>query len=60
MGFFTSDDDDMPSPAIMVLALPVAIPALAIYGAYHGVKAIFVHGIKPAARAIANVSKKKA
>ncbi len=55
-------DDDMPSmPYLAVSAVvtaPLWIPALAVFGAYHGVKAAIVHGIVPGVKKIAAASKK--
>lgn len=42
-----------------VLTAPLWIPALAVYGAYHGIKAAFVHGIIPATKKLAQASKKE-
>lgn len=42
-----------------ILTAPLWIPALAVYGAYHGIKAAFVHGIIPATKKLAQASKKE-
>jgi hypothetical protein len=41
-----------------ILTAPIWIPGLALYGAYHGVKAAIVHGIIPGAKKIRVASKR--
>lgn len=41
-----------------ILTAPIWIPGLALWGAYHGIKAGIVHGILPAAKKIAAMSGK--
>ncbi len=41
-----------------VLTSPVWVPAMAVYGAYHGIKAAFLHGIVPGAKKLAAASKR--
>lgn len=51
--------DTCPTPVLAVSAVltaPIWIPFLAVYGAYHGIKAVIVHGIKPGIAKIAKAS----
>lgn len=52
---------EMPTAPLVIGAVvtaPVWIPALAVFGAYHGIKAVFTHGIIPGVEKIAAASKK--
>jgi hypothetical protein len=53
--------DTIPTPLIVtysVVLSPIWVPCLAVWGAYHGIKAAFVHGVKPAFGKIAGASRK--
>jgi hypothetical protein len=58
MSFFHSDDDDMPSPAFLLLTAPISLPILAVYGAAVGVKALIVHGPIAAVKHLTAAAKK--
>ena len=54
---------EMPTAPLVIggiLTAPIWIPAAAVYGAYHGLKAIVVHGLVPGAKKIAAASRKAA
>lgn len=53
---------EMPTSTVVIggiLTAPIWIPGLAIWGAFHGLKAATVHGIVPAFKKIAEVNKKE-
>jgi len=53
--------DTIPTPLLVTYSIvlsPIWVPALAVYGAWHGIKAGFVHGVQPAFKKIAGASKK--
>jgi hypothetical protein len=56
-------EGEMPTAPLVIggiLTAPIWIPGLAVWGAYHGLKAAAIHGIVPAFKKIAEVSKREA
>lgn len=54
-------DGEMPTAPLVISGIvtaPVWIPCVALWGAYHGVKAAIVHGVIPGVKKIASVSRK--
>jgi hypothetical protein len=54
-------EGEMPTAPLVVGAIltsPIWIPGVAIWGAYHGIKAAIVHGIVPGVKKIAAASRK--
>jgi hypothetical protein len=53
-------EGEMPTAPLVIggiVTAPIWIPGLIVWGAYHGLKAAAVHGIRPAFRKIAAASK---
>ena len=56
-------EGEMPTAPLViggVITAPIWVPALAVWGAFHGVKAAVVHGVIPGAKKLAAASKKAA
>jgi hypothetical protein len=56
---FEGEQPTAPLVVSAILTAPIWIPGFALYGAYHGIKAVIVHGVAPAIKKISGASKKE-